>query len=476
MNNLSYQFYNIFSCAWRQRYVILLPLLILPIVGFAVSITSDKQYKAHTSMLIQETAKMNPFLEDLAVSTMLKDRMSALKTLLHSRHILQSVARERGLITDKTSDAKKDLIIAKISSQLLMRMAGKDLIHLELTTHDPDGMKEMLVSISHHFVEQLLAPERSSIRDSSFFLEQHLQERRIELDLAEKELAKFRDKHTYALPEMHTSNLSRLAQLKQKLAENEAELAGKKRSLGSLDQQLSTTNPIIGRLEEQIVKTRSELALLNTRYKPQHSKILSAKRILQRLENQRQNLLKNNKDNIDTNKLWDIASQMQLSENQTQQPLLISQLDNLQRTRSRVESLKEEVKWLNNMISELEPKVKAFGEHEHQLSKLVRDLRVKRDLYDDLLQRNEMAQVTGSLSKFEESKRVKIIDKPYTPTAPINLHWLIFVVAGSFAGLFMGTGLALVFELSDSRIRRKDVLEKLTNSPVLSRLPNHLNA
>ncbi len=476
MNNLSYQFYTIFSGAWRQRYVILLPLLILPLVGFAVSITSDKQYKAHTSMLIQETAKMNPFLEDLAVSTMLKDRMSALKTLLHSRHILQLVARERGLITDTTSDAKKDRIIARISSQLLMRMAGKDLIHLELTTPAPEGMKEMLVSISHHFVEQLLAPERSSIRDSAFFLDQHLTDRRTELERAEKALANFRDKHTYALPEMHTNNLSRLAQLKQKLAENEAELAGKQRSLGSLDQQLSKTNPIIGRIEEQIVKTRSELALLNTRYKAQHSKVLAAKRILKRLENQRQTLLSNNKDSIDTNKLWDIASQMQVNENQTQQPLLISQLDTLQRTRSRVESLKEEIRWLKNMIADLEPKVKAFGKHEHQLSKLVRDLKVKRDLYDDLLQRHEMAQVTGSLSKFEESKRVKIIDKPYTPTAPINLHWVIFVVAGCFAGLFMGTGFALVFELSDSRIRRKDVLEKLTHSPVLSRLPNHLNA
>ena len=45
---------------------------------------------------------MNPFLEDLAVSAMLKDRIGALKTLLHSRHILGTVAEKRGLIDEKT--------------------------------------------------------------------------------------------------------------------------------------------------------------------------------------------------------------------------------------------------------------------------------------------------------------------------------------------------------------------------------------
>ena len=59
-------------------------------LGFEVSL--PKNYASHTSMLIQETAKMNPFLEDLAVSSMLDEQMSALKALLNSRHILGAVA------------------------------------------------------------------------------------------------------------------------------------------------------------------------------------------------------------------------------------------------------------------------------------------------------------------------------------------------------------------------------------------------
>lgn len=65
-------------------------------MGVVIGLLSPKQYVSHTSMLVQETSKMNPFLEDLAVSSQMKERFSGLQTLLHSRHILGKVALEQG--------------------------------------------------------------------------------------------------------------------------------------------------------------------------------------------------------------------------------------------------------------------------------------------------------------------------------------------------------------------------------------------
>lgn len=472
MKSLSFQLYYLLAGAWRQRYIILLPVVILPLVGIFIGVTSDKQYKAHTSMLIQETAKMNPFLEDLAVGTMLKDRMAALTTLLHSRHILRSVAEELNLIKSSTGQAEQDVVIAKLSQKLNIMMAGKDLIKIELKSDQQMGMKETLESVSRHFVEQLLAPERSSINDSATFLKQSIDLRLIELEKAENSLATFRNDNAYALPNMHANNLTRLIQLKEQLAEREIVLAGKKRSLGDINQQLSSTNPIIGRIEEQIINTQAELSLFKTRYTEKHSKVLAVSRKLRRLEAERQSLLEMSNQGIQTQQLWDIASNVKTSTDSNQQPLLIRQLESLQTTRSNVQSLLEEINWLKKMISELEPKIATFGEHEYTLQKLERDINVKRNLYEDLLQRYEMALITGSLSKFEENKRVKVIDRPFTPTAPANLPLIMFILGGLVGGIFLGIGLALVFELSDTSIRRIDILEELTKLPVLTRLPS----
>ncbi len=197
MISLSQRFYIILTAAWRRRYMIVIPIFIMPFIGLVIAKLSPKHYESHTSMLIQETAKMNPFLEDLAVSTMLKERLSALQTLLHSRHILGLVAEERGYTHKSMSPQEIDKAIAQLSKSLTVRMAGKDLIRIDYRSNNPDRMKTTLETISRYFTDQLLAPERSSMKDSSQFLAEHIKFRRKELDIAEEELVDFKNREKY---------------------------------------------------------------------------------------------------------------------------------------------------------------------------------------------------------------------------------------------------------------------------------------
>jgi len=471
MNTLSYRILHILSSAWRNRYTIIIPILTLPILGLLIGIFIPKQYTSHTSMLVQETAKMNPFLEDLSVSVVINDRIDALETLLHSRHILGTVAEERGLINAETSAKKHDQIIAQISNSLTVQMVGRDLIRIDYKSDNPEGMKEMLTAVSKQFVEQLLAPELSSMKDSSHFLSKHLKHRQEALQLAETALVEFKNQHADELPELHLSNISRLTQLRQRLSERQAEMAGATRSLGGLDQQLSKTNPILGRIEEQIVRIRGELVLNRTRYTDQHSSIQNALRELGRLEEERQHTLTHTEQTTDIEQLWAIASNAPINSGIHEQPLLVSQLENLQRTRSKVDGLSEEIKSLKQMVTELEKQTAEYGENSSEFSRLERDLNIKRNLYDDLILRYEKARITGSLGIFERDKRVKVIDLPFMPTAPVNFPLYLFIFSGLLGGILLGCSFAVIFELCDTSLRRRDRLEELTGVPVLSRIP-----
>lgn len=414
---------------------------------------------------------MNPFLEDIAVSTMLKERLNALSTLLKSRHVLTAVAKEHGLIDDSMAPAERDYIISKLSSSLTVTQPGKDFLKISLTAPNPTGMKELLESISEHFIEQLLAPERSSIEDSSEFLAIHIEKRREELDIAENELADFKNRYASVTPEMQSQALGRLASLKQSYAEKKAELAGVERSLGSLDQQLSKTNPVVGKIEDQIIEIRSELTLLKAKYTESHSAVQGKERELRRLENERSILLQMEQPNISSDQLWDIASSNKLKDLGEVQPLLVTQLQSLQLVRGRYESLTEETKSLKEMIARLEQEANSFGDNAKTMHRLVRNAEIKRQLYDELIQRYEMAQLTGSLGVFEQNKRVKIIDLPYTPSRPANLPAIVFVIAGLIAGIGLGAGVAILIELFDSSIRRKEEIEAITNAPVITYIP-----
>lgn len=471
MNNLKTRLLQILYGAWRQRYVIVIPMLILPIVGLLVANLTPKKYDSHTSMLIQETAKMNPFLEDIAVSTMLKDRINALKTLLHSRHVLYSVAEDLELIDSNMSSIEQEQVINDLSQRLMVTQLGKDFLKISLTSNTPDRMEETLKSVSEHFIAQLLAPERSSIEDSSNFLAIHIEKRREALDDAEQALALYRNDNIESTPEIQSQSLNRLAALKQSLSEKEAEMAGVKKSLGSMDQQLSRTNPVIGKIEDQIIDIRSELTLLQAKYTNKHSAVQAKLRELDRLESERKTLLEMKQPNMNSDQLWDIASSNTFNDVSELQPLLVTQLHSLQLVRARFESLKEETKSLKTMIFELENKANNFGQNAKEMYRLQRDVQIKRQLYDELVERYEMAQLTGSLGVFEQNKRVKIIDLPYTPSIPSNMPSFIFVIAGLIAGIGFGVGLAILFELFDSSVKGSAQVEQVLGLPVITVIP-----
>ena len=58
--------------AWRRRYLIVLPLMIFPVLALIAGRMTPKTYEAQTTILVQETAKLNPFLNDLAVGPKFK--------------------------------------------------------------------------------------------------------------------------------------------------------------------------------------------------------------------------------------------------------------------------------------------------------------------------------------------------------------------------------------------------------------------
>jgi polysaccharide chain length determinant protein (PEP-CTERM system associated) len=471
VSNISYQLYTLLDAGWRHRYIIILPVLLFPVIGFSIGVFTAKTYTAHTSMLIQETSKLNPFLEDFAVSAMLKERLSALQTLLHSRHILRQVAIDRQLITEETNKVDQERVINQLSSSLRMEMSGKDLIRIEYSSSDPKTIVPILETVSNHFIEQLLAPERSSIKDSSTFLSELLTNRQFELEAAENALATFKNQHAEQLPELHLGNVSRLAQLKQTLFEKEAELAGAIKTLGTIDQQLSKTNPVVANLEERIIQLQSQLALLKARYTDNHSQVQGAMRVLNRLQDERLAALQNQDNQIDVDQLWSIASQSKRSSDSQQPLLLIAQLDHLQLARGKVNALTEETNNLRTMISKQAQRTSQLGELEKQLNELQRDLKVKRNLYEDLLERYELARVTGALGFFEKEKRIKVIDLPFTPSVPNNPSAILFFIAGIVGGIVFGIGCAIFAQINDHTIRYKKQLETKLGQEVLTRIP-----
>lgn len=464
--------FYIVSAAWRQRYVIILPILIMPVLGLIIGVTTPRKFETSTTILVQEPSMQNPFLKDLMVETNLKKRMDALKALVHSRHILTEVVVKRGMVEDAEKDpAKTEMAVATLSKALKVSLIGNELVRIEYEAPKTDGMVDTLSLVALRFVERVIAPQRYSIYKSRDFLKKELETREVNLLEAEASLATYKSDYASELPALHARNVIRMTQIKDALADRKTSLKGAQARYENLRDRVSQTNPVIGRLEERIVNLMGELAVLRARYTDQHSLIRALKREVKSLEDERaRTLASSQKINIeDLDRLWDRASMIETDSGEA--PLLIEQLKQLQAVENEIHGLEQEVQSLEKEFEENNLKVRNFGEHEKVITKLERDITVKRKIYEDLASRHQLAEVTGALGKYEESDRVKMIDPPFKPTYPSNYPLFLYVLAGLFAGGFLGCGLGAIMEVTDTRIYTTDNLSKILDAPVIGRIP-----
>lgn len=471
-NDIFLNLHHIIAAGWRRRYTIVLPIIIMPFIAALVGVMSQKTYQNHTTLLVQETSRMNPFLEDFSVSTQLKERMTALKALLHSRHVLSSVIDEiNGDISDKpTTEAD----IARLSSKLSVQLIGSDMVKIAYKDSNPSEMKRTLEVVSKHFLNKLLAPEKSSIGASEDFLKSQLERHHLALIAAENKLSAFKSENVDRLPEQYQYNVKTLRELGALREEKLASLAGAKAALKSLSTQLLKTNPMISSVEETIMARTAQLAILKSKYTDSHSKVITLTKELKRLESQRDSILKetNSLANTDIEKLWQLATNLtDQYEGGIQRPLLVSQLEAIEQAKSRYQQLEQELVHVTARVDQLKANLEQFGATEQQLTELQRDIATNKQVYNDLLKRYEMAKVTGALGRFEESERIKIIDRPFVPVTPMTPPLSIYLIAGILGGLAIGLCAAFLLEISNTKIVKREIVENIVGVPVITRLP-----
>jgi polysaccharide chain length determinant protein (PEP-CTERM system associated) len=460
--------------AWRRRYLIILPVLVLPVVGAAIGSVAPRSYEARMSVLVQDPSRFNPFMNDLTVRSNLRDRMDALRALLTSRHVLLGVAEDIGMIAPGASEAAQGWAVSSLAGAVSVTLIGQEMVELRYRARRPDGMDEVLRRIGERFIERVRGPEDTSLRESVAFLERHAGEAQAELDAAEAALAGFKSGNAAQLPDLRQANVNRLAVLREQLAEREVRLAGAEGEIASMRARLLQTDPVIGRVETDIVTATGDLALLRARYTTAHSRVQAAERRLERLEEERGALLRAAARNapLDPARLWNLAA-VAPGAGDGAQPLLVSQVGALEAARTRVEQLRAETANLRASAAELAARVAASGEVERGLRGLERDVAVKAELLQALRRRYEQARVTADLAQQQAPERIKIIDRPLQPSAPTRPMTMLFAIAGLAAGIALGVGLAALLEITDTSVRRIRDLERLTGVPVLARIPRY---
>jgi uncharacterized protein involved in exopolysaccharide biosynthesis len=449
-----------------------LPLIIVPIIVIFSAATAPKQYKNHATILIEESALLNPYLDDLSFSFDLTNRMAALRTLVISRKVLMAVAHEANLVPENASTVEIEKMHQKLSQALTLSLVGDELVRVYFVWEDQSQMKLVLEKVVEKFIERLLAPTKASLDTSEQFFYQQLVSLRDELEVSEEALALFKTTNRDTLPAVLHNNRQTFDKLLSDKQQKMIVLSGTKAKLDALTNKMGQANPILGRIEEKIIKVEAQLSIFRTRYTEKHSKVVATLRELKNLKSRQQSLIESGKklDPNNLDQLWQMTNMLPTDLN-NESSVLVSQLMALEEAKNNYLQLQQEFKILEEQVDAVSDRLLVTSDIEKQLRKLERDYDVKQSLYKDMLSRYEMAKVTGKLVKYEGPDKVKTIERAYSPTQPINTSMVVSFIVAIVLGVFTSVTCVFVAMLFDSRLKDIHTIEKLSSAEVVTLLP-----
>lgn len=450
------------EAGWRRRYLICIPIVLMIPLGLMAARMAPKTYEAKTILLLQEPSTANPFLDDFAIGLNLKERIGALRSLLRSEHILLGVLREMGRISEDASPAEVALEVRMLGQAISVELAGNNLIELRLAGNKPEGMGALLQAISDQFLDQLLSPAKSRLEATRAFLKQQMTDQRAHLDQLEERLAALRERHNDDIPALIAAKTRRMERLESDLRSARAQLTAARLDVEAAQRKLVSANPAIEELDQRIAEARGELALLSARYTDTHSQVQSVQQRLSQLEDERKKVVA---------RLENRGAPATPTAS-TGPPAQVSaeQLSDLQDARARAAAKAQVVMDLEAEIAQARETMRALEPIRARAQALKADVEQARERQDALGERFENASISYALGQFQASERVKVIDPPADPKAPVTPPGIIYLVASIFGGVSLGVGLALVMELLDQRLRAARDFAA-ADAPVVARLP-----
>lgn len=463
--------YLVFYTVYERWLAVALPLAVIPALVLTMSLVNEKKYINHATILIEESALLNPFLDELEFSFELSNRMDALRTLALSRKSLNTVIKDNNLVADFSNKLAVEEMQQQLVSAIDISLVGNELVRFQFKWNKPEQMKPVLESLVEQFIERLLAPTKSSLDTSEGLLKNQLQELRFQLENAEDALAKFKAENRSSLPELLNISQDTLARLEQDRQKKKVELSGAEAKLAALKVQIKRGDPALAGVNSEIAKLENQIALLRTRYTDKHSKIQSKVSDLRTLYQRRDDLKKESSMSDDLDNLWQMANSLSNSNEAADSSLLVSQLVSFEKAENTVAQLANEIRMLSEQVDMVTSRLSSSTVIDKKLRQLQRDYKVKQSLYRDMLQRYETSRVTGQLVRYEGSDKIKTIERAFSPTKPISHSLLASLIIGVALGIFGAASITFIFMILDMRVRDMDAIQTICLKPALLKIP-----
>ena len=438
---------------WKYRWFGLAVAWVTGIVGAVVVFVLPDRYEASARIYVDTQSILKPLMSGLAVQPNVEQQVTMLSRTLISRPNVEKLIRMADLDLKNQSKAQQEATIDTVTSNLSIQSIGRDNLYiLGYRDSDPETAKRVVQSLVSIFVESSLGNQRQGTSTATTFINEQIKAYEAKLEEAETRLKEFRLKNLANSlggegkdSATHLSELSsqlERARLEYREAVNardaakvqlEAEKArGGGQSMSQSLLQESNTNVGTAELDSRLGELRRTLDSLLQRFTDQHPDVITLRKQIKDLEEQRKRELAELRKATMT--LPGTSGSGQPSGSLATQELTRI----LATTEVQVAALKARVDEYSSRYANAMASLKTAPQVEAEAAQLNRDYAIHKKNYEDLVQRREQASISGELDVASGVADFRVIDPPRANPKPVAPNRLLLLAGAMAAALLMG--------------------------------------
>ncbi len=472
----------------RRAWVIVIPALVAPFLGYAVSYAFAPKFTSSATILV-EGQKVPENMVQPVVSQDLTARVATLQQQVLSQSQLQPMVEK---LFPAKSPAEQAAIIDEIRASLSLQPVTTDFSQIGTTTvkKKPGGSspvpgftvnytssnareaQQICNELTSLIVSENLKEVAEVANGTSEVLNRGIEDAKRNLDELDSKLAGFKKQYVGQLPGDEESNLKILMGLNSQLESNTQTLnraqQDKAYTESMLSQQLaawkssqSSTNPQT--LEKQLSDLQSQLIDLKARYTDDHPDVVKAKADIAEVKKKLAEIDKSAAAEA-PDATTDKASASEPAEIK-QMRLQIHQYTDL------IAAATRDQKRLQDEIAQYQGRVSLSPAIEEQYKQLTRDYDNAQRSYQDLLTKKSTNDLTIKMNNQSVGERMFPLNPASLPDSPSFPNRLLFTAGGLGVGLAIGFALAMWFEFRDKSIRTEADAEAVLQLPMLVAVP-----
>lgn len=473
----------VLGIAWRRKWLILVPALVIASVVGVVTYNLPNLYRSDTLILVVPQRVPESYVRS-TITTRIEDRLQSISQQILSRTRLERIIQDFNLYAERRQTDIMEDIVEGMRRNIVIDIVRGDAFRVTFTGEDPRITMRVTERLASFFIDESLRDREVLAQGTSQFLDSQLQDARRRLIENEEKLAEYRRQHDGQLPTQLEGNMQGLHNTEMQLQalidsanrDRDRHLL-LERMLADLNVAAAVPPPVAPALgdagvptppvRQQLEVAESALRAMLLRLTSEHPDVVSLRRSVTELQKRAEAE----------------AAAVPMTVSAPPSPAETARLNRVREAQAELERLAVEIRSkeateqrLRGAIAEYQTRIEAAPGRDSELAELMRDYSTFQATYTSLLTKQQESQIAANLERRQIGEQFRVLDAARLPEKPSSPNRPVIYMLGLLGAVAVGLALAGLAEYLDRGLRSEEDVRLALALPVLATIPLMANA